>query len=84
MYKRQGYNYRGMNNQKISYKNKAGETVKRYLQQTQSMFKTPWVYNNNFAMPDIEGLDQTLSLIHICLPHNIPAWRPFPTTPERC
>ena len=47
-----------MNNQKISYKNKAGETVTRYLQQTQSMFKTPWVYNNNFAMPDIEGLDQ--------------------------
>lgn len=44
-----------MNNQKISYKNKAGETVTRYLQQTQSMFKTPWVYNNNFAMPDIEG-----------------------------
>lgn len=29
-----GYNYRGMNNQKISYKNKAGETVTRYLQQT--------------------------------------------------
>lgn len=55
-----GYNYRGMNNQKISYKNKAGETVTRYLQQTQSMFKTPWVYNNNFAMPDIEGLDQTI------------------------
>ena len=49
-----------MNNQKISYKNKAGETVTRYLQQTQSMFKTPWVYNNNFAMPDIEGLDQTI------------------------
>ena len=55
-----GYNYRVMNNQKISYKNKAGETVTRYLQQTQSMFKTPWVYNNNFAMPDIEGLDQTI------------------------
>ena len=55
-----GYNYRGMNNQKISYKNKAGESVTRYLQQTQSMFKTPWVYNNNFAMPDIEGLDQTI------------------------
>ena len=55
-----GYNSRGMNNQKISYKNKAGETVTRYLQQTQSMFKTPWVYNNNFAMPDIEGLDQTI------------------------
>ena len=55
-----GYNYRGMNTQKISYKNKAGETVTRYLQQTQSMFKTPWVYNNNFAMPDIEGLDQTI------------------------
>ena len=55
-----GYNYRGMNNQKISYKNKAGETVTRYLQQTQSMFKTPWVYNNKFAMPDIEGLDQTI------------------------
>lgn len=55
-----GYNYRGMNNQKISYKNKAGETVTRYLQQTQSMFKTPWGYNNNFAMPDIEGLDQTI------------------------
>nr|WP_289098914.1 RagB/SusD family nutrient uptake outer membrane protein [uncultured Alistipes sp.] len=55
-----GYNYRGLNNQKISYKNKAGETVTRYLQQTQSMFKTPWVYNNNFAMPDIEGLDQTI------------------------
>ena len=55
-----GYNYRGMNSQKISYKNKAGETVTRYLQQTQSMFKTPWVYNNNFAMPDIEGLDQTI------------------------
>lgn len=55
-----GYNYRGMNNQKISYKNEAGETVTRYLQQTQSMFKTPWVYNNNFAMPDIEGLDQTI------------------------
>ena len=55
-----GYNYRGMNNQKISDKNKAGETVTRYLQQTQSMFKTPWVYNNNFAMPDIEGLDQTI------------------------
>ena len=55
-----GYNYRGMNNQKISNKNKAGETVTRYLQQTQSMFKTPWVYNNNFAMPDIEGLDQTI------------------------
>ena len=55
-----GYNYRGTNNQKISYKNKAGETVTRYLQQTQSMFKTPWVYNNNFAMPDIEGLDQTI------------------------
>ena len=55
-----GYNYRGMNNQKISYKNKAGETVTRYLQQTQSMFKTRWVYNNNFAMPDIEGLDQTI------------------------
>ena len=55
-----GYNYRGMTNQKISYKNKAGETVTRYLQQTQSMFKTPWVYNNNFAMPDIEGLDQTI------------------------
>ena len=55
-----GYNDRGMNNQKISYKNKAGETVTRYLQQTQSMFKTPWVYNNNFAMPDIEGLDQTI------------------------
>ena len=55
-----GYNYRGMNNQEISYKNKAGETVTRYLQQTQSMFKTPWVYNNNFAMPDIEGLDQTI------------------------
>ena len=55
-----GYNYRGMNNQIISYKNKAGETVTRYLQQTQSMFKTPWVYNNNFAMPDIEGLDQTI------------------------
>ena len=55
-----GYNYRGMNNQKISYKNKAGETVTRYLQQTQSMFKTPWVYNDNFAMPDIEGLDQTI------------------------
>lgn len=55
-----GYNHRGMNNQKISYKNKAGETVTRYLQQTQSMFKTPWVYNNNFAMPDIEGLDQTI------------------------
>ena len=55
-----GYNYRGMNNQKISYKNKAGETVTRYLQQTQSMFKTPWVYNNNFAMPEIEGLDQTI------------------------
>lgn len=55
-----GYNYRGMNNQKISYKNKAGETVTRYLQQTQSMFKTPWVYNNYFAMPDIEGLDRTI------------------------
>lgn len=55
-----GYNYRGMNNQKISYKNKEGETVTRYLQQTQSMFKTPWVYNNSFAMPDIEGLDQTI------------------------
>ena len=24
------------------------------------MFKTPSVYNNNFAMPDIEGLDQTI------------------------
>ena len=45
---------------KVVCKNKAGETVTRYLQQTQSMFKTPWVYNNNFAMPDIEGLDQTI------------------------
>ena len=81
-----GYNYRGMNNQKISYKNKAGETVTRYLQQTQSMFKTPWVYNNNFAMPDIEGLDQTIEdafdpadlvydLTVMCAVRNAGKWR---------
>lgn len=56
-----GYNFRGLNNQKITYKNKEGVSVTRYLKQAQSMYKTPWLYNNGFATPDIEGLDQTIA-----------------------
>ena len=51
-----GYNYRGLNNQQISYQ-KDGATVTAVLKQDQSMYKTPWLYKNNFAMPEIEGLD---------------------------
>ena len=51
-----GYNYRGLNNQQISYQ-KDGATVTAVLKQAQSMYKTPWLYKNNFAMPEIEGLD---------------------------
>ena len=51
-----GYNYRGLNNQQITYQ-KDGATVTAVLKQDQSMYKTPWLYKNNFAMPEIEGLD---------------------------
>lgn len=49
-----GYNYRGLNNQQITYQ-KDGATVTAVLKQDQSMYKTPWLYKNNFAMPEIEG-----------------------------
>lgn len=54
-----GYNYRGLNNQQISYQ-KDGATVTAVLKQDQSMYKTPWLYKNNFAMPEIEGLDTSV------------------------
>ncbi len=54
-----GYNYRGLNNQQISYQ-KDGATVTAVLKQAQSMYKTPWLYKNNFAMPEIEGLDTSV------------------------
>ena len=54
-----GYNYRGLNNQEISYK-RGNETVTAVLKQDQSMHKTPWLYKNNFAMPEIEGLDTSV------------------------
>ena len=54
-----GYNYRGLNNQQISYQ-KDGATVTAVLKQAQSMYKTPWLYKNNFAMPEIEGPDTSV------------------------
>lgn len=54
-----GYNYRGLNNQQITYQ-KDGATVTAVLKQAQSMYKTPWLYKNNFAMPEIEGLDTSV------------------------
>lgn len=54
-----GYNYRGLNNQQITYQ-KDGATVTAVLKQDQSMYKTPWLYKNNFAMPEIEGLDTSV------------------------
>ena len=54
-----GYNYRGLNNQQISYQ-KDGATVTAVLKQDQSMYKTPWLYKNNFAMSEIEGLDTSV------------------------
>ena len=50
-----GYNFRGFNNQELKYD---GKTV--YIKQDQSMYRTPWTYNNNFAMRTVEGLDQTI------------------------
>ncbi len=60
-----GYNYRGFGNtdtkkgQEITYK-QDGVNVTRVLLQERSMYKTPWVYQNKFAMPEVEGLDQTI------------------------
>ena len=60
-----GYNYRGFGNtdtgkgQEITYK-QGGANVTRVLLQEKSMYKTPWVYQNKFAMPEVEGLDQTV------------------------
>ena len=60
-----GYNYRGYSgkgpskSQEITYK-QGGVNVTRSLLQEKSMYKTPWVYQNNFAMREIEGLDLTV------------------------
>lgn len=60
-----GYNYRGFGNtdtkkgQSITYK-QGDANVTRVLLQEKSMYKTPWVYQNKFAMPEVEGLDQTV------------------------
>lgn len=80
-----GYNYRGLNNQQISYQ-KDGATVTAVLKQDQSMYKTPWLYKNNFAMPEIEGLDtsvenafDTADIIYdptiMCAVRNAGKWR---------
>ena len=53
-----GYNFRGFNNQTITYTK--GEKITAYLKQDQSMYRTPWIYNNNFAMRTVDGLDQTI------------------------
>ena len=62
-----GYNYRGFGNtgtlkgQEITYK-QDGVNVTRVLIQEKSMYKTPWVYQNNFALPkeELKGLDQSV------------------------
>ncbi|WP_346701717.1 RagB/SusD family nutrient uptake outer membrane protein [uncultured Alistipes sp.] len=54
-----GYNFRGFNNQTITY-TKNSERITAYIKQDQSMYRTPWTYNNNFAMRTVEGLDQTI------------------------
>lgn len=60
-----GYNYRGYSGsgasggQEITYK-QDGANVTRVLIQEKSMYKTPWVYQNNFALRTLEGLDQTV------------------------
>ena len=54
-----GYNFRGYNNQKVTYK-KGDESITAYLKQDQSMYRTPWIANNNFAMRTVEGLDPTI------------------------
>ena len=54
-----GYNFRGLKDQKITYK-KGGKDVTRVLRQAQSMYKTPWLYKDSFAMPEIEGLDTSV------------------------
>ena len=60
-----GYNYRGFGNtdtgkgQEITYK-QGGANVTRVLLQEKSMYKTPWVYQNKFALRTLEGLDQTV------------------------
>ncbi len=60
-----GYNYRGFGDtgtgkgQSITYK-QGNVNVTRVLLQEKSMYKTPWIYQNKFAMPEVEGLDQTV------------------------
>ncbi len=60
-----GYNYRGFGNtdtkkgQEITYK-QDGVNVTRVLLQERSMYKTPWIYQNNFATREVEGLDLTV------------------------
>ena len=50
-----GYNFRGFNNQKITYNSKTA-----YLKQDQSMYRTPWINNNNFATRTVDGLDSSI------------------------
>ncbi len=54
-----GYNFRGFNNQKLTYK-KDDKNITAYIKQDQSMYRTPWIANNNFAMRTVEGLDPTI------------------------
>lgn len=60
-----GYNFRGLRGsgpsggQVITYK-KGSENVSGELLQEQSMYRTPWVYQNNFATRTVEGLDLSI------------------------
>ncbi len=54
------YNFRGFNNQTIPI-TQNGQTVNRYLQQPQSMYRTPWNFKNTFSLREIEGLDNSIA-----------------------
>lgn len=52
------YNFVGANDRKITYKKSSSEqTVTEIFTQPQSMYRTPYFYNNNFTLPEIEGQD---------------------------
>ena len=56
------YNYQGHNARKITYKYNNVQYTNEILTIPASLYKSPWVYNNNFSLPkeEIDGQDLTV------------------------